>query len=67
MRRNMSHLLMSHQPGQPLPTRFGFLLVNDFTLISMSSAVEPHGESHREEGCLQVEKRFPTTVDPSRE
>jgi transcriptional regulator GlxA family with amidase domain len=24
-----------------LPTRFGFLLVNDFTLISMSSAVEP--------------------------
>lgn len=32
---------MSHQPGQPLPTRFGFLLINDFTLISMSSAVEP--------------------------
>jgi transcriptional regulator GlxA family with amidase domain len=24
-----------------LPTRFGFLLINDFTLISMSSAVEP--------------------------
>jgi transcriptional regulator GlxA family with amidase domain len=24
-----------------LPTRFGFFLVNDFTLISMSSAVEP--------------------------
>ena len=24
-----------------LPTRFGFLLVNDFTLISLSSAVEP--------------------------
>ncbi len=24
-----------------LPTRFGFLLVNDFTLISMSSAIEP--------------------------
>ena len=23
-----------------LPTRFGFLLVNDFTLISMSSAIE---------------------------
>jgi transcriptional regulator GlxA family with amidase domain len=30
-------------PSAPvkLPTRFGFLLVNDFTLISMSSAVEP--------------------------
>lgn len=26
---------------KPLPTRFGFLLINDFTLISMSSAVEP--------------------------
>lgn len=25
---------------KPLPTRFGFLLVNDFTLISMSSAIE---------------------------
>ncbi len=24
-----------------LPTRFGFLLLNDFTLISLSSAVEP--------------------------
>jgi len=24
-----------------LPTRFGFLLVNDFTLISLSSAIEP--------------------------
>ncbi len=24
-----------------LPTRFGFLLINDFTLISMSSAIEP--------------------------
>ena len=30
-------------PSAPtkLPTHFGFLLVNDFTLISMSSAVEP--------------------------
>lgn len=27
------------QPG--LPKKFGFLLINDFTLISMSSAVEP--------------------------
>ncbi len=26
---------------RPLPTRFGFLLINDFTLISMSSAIEP--------------------------
>lgn len=26
---------------QQLPTRFAFLLINDFTLISMSSAVEP--------------------------
>ena len=25
----------------PHPTRFGFLLINDFTLISLSSAVEP--------------------------
>ena len=32
---------MNDQSGQPLPTRFGFLLVDDFTLISMSSAVEP--------------------------
>lgn len=32
---------MSHQPGQLLPTRFGFFLVNDFSLISMASAVEP--------------------------
>jgi transcriptional regulator GlxA family with amidase domain len=27
--------------ARTLPTRFGFLLINDFTLISMSSAVEP--------------------------
>ncbi len=27
--------------AHPLPTRFGFLLIDDFTLISMSSAVEP--------------------------
>ena len=26
---------------KPLPTRFGFLLINDFSLISMSSAIEP--------------------------
>ncbi len=29
------------KPDYPLPRRFGFLLINDFTLISMSSAVEP--------------------------
>ena len=28
-------------PDSTLPRRFGFFLVNDFTLISMSSAVEP--------------------------
>jgi transcriptional regulator GlxA family with amidase domain len=27
--------------SKKLPTRFGFLLVNDFTLISLSSAIEP--------------------------
>ena len=27
--------------SKSLPTRFGFLLINDFTLISMSSAIEP--------------------------
>lgn len=27
--------------NKKLPTRFGFLLVNDFTLISLSSAIEP--------------------------
>jgi len=26
---------------KPLPTRIGFLLINDFTLISLSSAIEP--------------------------
>jgi transcriptional regulator GlxA family with amidase domain len=26
---------------KPLPIRFGFLLINDFTLISMSSTIEP--------------------------
>ena len=26
---------------KPLPTRIGFLLINDFSLISMSSAIEP--------------------------
>ena len=32
---------MSNNAAADLPTRFGFLLVNDFTLISMSSAIEP--------------------------
>ncbi|MFQ5609766.1 MAG: GlxA family transcriptional regulator [Woeseiaceae bacterium] len=32
---------MSDKTRQNLPTRFGLLLVNDFTMISMSSAVEP--------------------------
>jgi len=32
---------MSKDSPPNLPTRFGFLLVNDFTLISMSSAIEP--------------------------
>ena len=32
---------MSKDSPPDLPTRFGFLLVNDFTLISMSSAIEP--------------------------
>lgn len=32
---------MNPSASARLPTRFGFLLVNDFTLISMSSAVEP--------------------------
>lgn len=33
-----------------LPSRFGFLLVNDFTLISMSSAVEPLRMANRISG-----------------
>ena len=32
---------MNQSAPARLPTHFGFLLVNDFTLISMSSAVEP--------------------------
>ena len=32
---------MTQDTASKLPTRFGFLLINDFTLISMSSAVEP--------------------------
>jgi len=32
---------MNEAQNNKLPTRFGFLLVNDFTLISMSSAIEP--------------------------
>ena len=32
---------MSNKTSADLPTRFGLLLVNDFTLISMSSAIEP--------------------------
>ncbi|MEM7431510.1 MAG: GlxA family transcriptional regulator [Pseudomonadota bacterium] len=32
---------MIHAASDKLPTRFGFLLINHFTLISMSSAIEP--------------------------
>lgn len=32
---------MNNSAKKTLPTRFGFLLINDFTLISMSSAIEP--------------------------
>jgi len=32
---------MNSSTTTDLPTRFGFLLVNDFTLISLSSAIEP--------------------------
>lgn len=32
---------MKTTPGNSLPTSFAFLLVNEFTLISMSSAIEP--------------------------
>ena len=32
---------MNNNAAKQLPTRFGFLLINDFTLISMSSAIEP--------------------------
>jgi transcriptional regulator GlxA family with amidase domain len=32
---------MKPTTNKKLPTRFGFLLVNDFTLISLSSAIEP--------------------------
>lgn len=32
---------MNTTTNNELPTRFGFLLLNDFTLISLSSAVEP--------------------------
>jgi len=38
---------MSTSPATNLPTRFGFLLINDFTLISMSSAVEPMRMANR--------------------
>lgn len=37
-------------PDSTLPRRFGFLLVNDFTLISMSSAVEPLRMANRISG-----------------
>lgn len=36
--------------GLKLPRRFGFLLINDFTLISMSSAVEPLRMANRISG-----------------
>ena len=32
---------MSNTPAKKLPTRFGIFLVNDVTLISMASAIEP--------------------------
>ena len=32
------------------PTRFGFLLINDFTLISLASAVEPLRVANRLSG-----------------
>lgn len=32
---------MNQAVNKPSPTRFAFLLVNDFTLISMSAAIEP--------------------------
>ncbi|MDX1499634.1 MAG: GlxA family transcriptional regulator [Woeseiaceae bacterium] len=32
---------MTHAQAKELPTRFGFLLINHFTLIAMASAVEP--------------------------
>ncbi|MGI9235109.1 MAG: GlxA family transcriptional regulator [Woeseiaceae bacterium] len=37
-------------PELKLPRRFGFLLINDFTLISMSSAVEPLRMANRISG-----------------
>ena len=38
---------MSNSSTNDLPTRFAFLLVNDFTLISMSAAVEPMRMANR--------------------
>ncbi len=41
---------MTNKPAIDFPTRFGFLLLNDFTLISMSSAVEPLRMANRISG-----------------
>lgn len=38
---------MSLSQVKALPTRFGFLLINDFTLISMSAAIEPMRMANR--------------------
>jgi len=41
---------MTSQAESKLPTRFGLLLINDFTLISMSSVVEPLRMANRISG-----------------
>lgn len=41
---------MKNGSNRSLPTRFGFLLINDFTLISMSSAIEPLRMANRLSG-----------------
>ncbi len=46
------------RPAQPLPKRFGFLLLKDFTLISLSSAVEPLRMANR----ICREERYSWTI-----
>lgn len=41
---------MSNEPTNKQPTRFAFLLVNDFTLMSMSAAIEPLRMANRLSG-----------------
>ena len=41
---------MTQETSNELPTRFGLLLINDFTLISMSSAIEPLRMANRISG-----------------